>query len=48
MSDSGALSCQQVRMQASREGHVSSSWLRQYIRDHGGVMNVSTRTVILG
>lgn len=27
---------------------VTSNWLRQFIRDRGGVLNVATRTVIVG
>jgi hypothetical protein len=43
------------RAQRRQEGrdemaHVSitSSWLRQHIRDHGGVMNLTMRIVIAG
>ena len=27
---------------------ITSGWLRQYIKDHGGVMSLSTRVVIAG
>jgi hypothetical protein len=35
-------------MQEVKKGRLSSRWLQQYIRDHGGVMNVTVRTVIVG
>jgi len=35
-------------MQQVKTGRFSSRWLQQYIRDRGGVMNVTTRTVIVG
>jgi len=35
-------------MQQVRKGRFTSSWLQQHIRDHGGVMSVSVRTVIVG
>ena len=28
--------------------YITSGWLRQYIRDHGGVMNLAIRVVIAG
>jgi len=31
-----------------REAHIMSSWLRQYIRERGGVLNIGTRVVIVG
>jgi hypothetical protein len=31
-----------------KTGRFSSRWLQQHIRDHGGVMTVTTRTVIVG
>jgi hypothetical protein len=35
-------------MHNMRRGRFTSRWLQQYIRDHGGVMNVTNRTVIVG
>jgi len=30
------------------QARTQSEWLKQYLQDHGGVMNVTIRTVILG
>jgi len=30
------------------QARTQSEWLKQYLRDHGGVMNVTIRTVIVG
>ena len=35
-------------MQEVRKGWFTSRWLQQYIRDRGGVMSITTRTVIVG
>jgi len=35
-------------MPETKRGRFSSRWLQQYIHDHGGVMTVTTRTVIVG
>jgi hypothetical protein len=31
-----------------KEAHIMSNWLRQYIRERGGALNISTRVVIVG
>jgi len=30
------------------QARTRSEWLKQYLRDHDGVMNVTIRTVIVG
>lgn len=35
-------------MQEIKKGRFTSGWLQGYIRDHGGVMSVTIRTVIVG
>ncbi len=30
------------------QARTQSEWLKQYLLDHGGVMNVTIRTVIVG
>ena len=37
-----------IRIPPIREGRLSSRWLQRYIRDHGGVMNLSTWNVVAG
>jgi hypothetical protein len=29
------------------QAHTRSEWLKKYLQDHGGAMNVAIRTVIL-
>ncbi len=30
------------------QARTQSEWLKKYLQDHGGVMNVTIRTVIVG
>jgi len=32
----------------TQPAQIMSSWLRNYIRERGGVLNITTRVVILG
>lgn len=31
-----------------RKAHITSGWLRNHIRERGGVLNITTRLVIAG
>jgi hypothetical protein len=35
-------------MDTVRKGHLTSGWLHRYIRERGGVMNVTIRPCIVG
>jgi hypothetical protein len=35
-------------MDTIRRGYLTSGWLQRYIRQRGGVMNVTVRTCIAG
>lgn len=30
-----------------KEAQIASAWARQYIRDHGGIVNIATRMTVV-